>query len=168
MSTFACRVIINGKEDNVYEAVDVNGGEQTEKPGKRKNYAETRANNSKYGPGQKTSTDATRPLTQEASAGPITTSMEDHLSYLKAAEEAREKWQKDCFLELEERRLAAESPVQEYLHNHFYPGRKGTPAFICKPGAKIEDVHSLLKFVLETTTSIVLHVGTNDLYQIPA
>ncbi|KAH6925668.1 hypothetical protein HPB50_008485 [Hyalomma asiaticum] len=56
----------------------------------------------------------------------------------------------------------------EYLHNHFDPCQKGPPAFICKPGAKIEDVHSLLKFVMETTTSIVLHVGTNDLCQIPA
>ncbi|KAH9382431.1 hypothetical protein HPB48_004307 [Haemaphysalis longicornis] len=50
----------------------------------------------------------------------------------------------------------------KHLHNHFHPGRKGTPAFISQSGAKIYGVYSLLGFVPKTTIAIVLHVGTND------
>lgn len=56
----------------------------------------------------------------------------------------------------------------KYMHNHFDPGRKGTPAFIAQSGAGIQDAHSLLDFVPKTTTSIVLHVGTNDVSKISA
>lgn len=51
----------------------------------------------------------------------------------------------------------------KHLYNHFDPRRKGAPAFISKAGAKIEDISSLMDFVPQTATTVVLHVGTNDL-----
>ncbi|KAH6929202.1 hypothetical protein HPB50_024158 [Hyalomma asiaticum] len=49
--------------------------------------------------------------------------------------------------------LIGDSQIK-YMHTEFNPNSAGTPAFICQPGARIEDLHNLL---------IILHVGTNDL-----
>lgn len=51
----------------------------------------------------------------------------------------------------------------KHLYNHFDPRRKGAPAFISKSGAGIEDISSLMDFVPQTATTVILHVGTNDL-----
>ncbi|KAH7976956.1 hypothetical protein HPB52_021923 [Rhipicephalus sanguineus] len=51
----------------------------------------------------------------------------------------------------------------KYVHQYFNPHQRGAPAFITQPGARIEDVHFLLDFVPDTTRTLVLHVGTNDL-----
>lgn len=51
----------------------------------------------------------------------------------------------------------------KYVHQYFNPHQQGTPAFITQPGARIGDVHFLLDFVPDTTRTLVLHVGTNDL-----
>lgn len=51
----------------------------------------------------------------------------------------------------------------KYMFQHFDPLREGTPAFITQFGAVIRDVHGLLDFVPSSTTTLILHVGTNDL-----
>ncbi|KAH6943508.1 hypothetical protein HPB50_022416 [Hyalomma asiaticum] len=58
--------------------------------------------------------------------------------------------------------LIGDSQIK-YLHTEFNPNCAGTPAFICQPGARIEDLHNLLQFVPATATTVILHVGTNDL-----
>lgn len=56
----------------------------------------------------------------------------------------------------------------KHLFNHFDPGRKGTPAFVSKSGATIEGMSRLLEFVPHTVTTLILHVGTNDIAKGPA
>ncbi|KAH7980470.1 hypothetical protein HPB49_016366 [Dermacentor silvarum] len=51
----------------------------------------------------------------------------------------------------------------KYLHQHFDPRLAGTPAFITQTGACIADAAKLLDFVPDTSTTLVLYVGTNDL-----
>ncbi|KAH6933083.1 hypothetical protein HPB50_011899 [Hyalomma asiaticum] len=51
----------------------------------------------------------------------------------------------------------------KYLHTEFNPNCSGTPAFICQPGARTEDLHNLLQFVPATATTLILPVGTNGL-----
>ncbi|KAH8038864.1 hypothetical protein HPB51_003736 [Rhipicephalus microplus] len=51
----------------------------------------------------------------------------------------------------------------KYLHQHFDPASPHSPAFICQPGACIGDIGELLDFVLEGTSNLILHIGTNDL-----
>lgn len=51
----------------------------------------------------------------------------------------------------------------KYVHQHFDPCSRGTPAFISQVGAHISDVRSLLHFVPESATALVLHIGTNDI-----
>lgn len=51
----------------------------------------------------------------------------------------------------------------KYLFEHFDPLRTGTPGFISQPGSVIQDMRPLLDFVPRTTTTLILHVGTNDL-----
>lgn len=56
----------------------------------------------------------------------------------------------------------------KHLFNHFDPGRRGTPAFVSKSGATIEGLSQLLEFVPHTVTTLILHVGTNDIAKGPA
>lgn len=58
--------------------------------------------------------------------------------------------------------VIGDSQTKHFFH-HFDPLQDGTPAFICKPGAGIDDVPELLKFVPPTTTNLVIHIGANDL-----
>lgn len=51
----------------------------------------------------------------------------------------------------------------KHLFHHFDPGRKGTPAFISQSGATIEDLPLLMDLVPQTVTTLILHVGTNDI-----
>lgn len=51
----------------------------------------------------------------------------------------------------------------KYLLNHFDPNQKGTPAFITRRGARILDIERELEGVKRSVTTIVFHVGTNDL-----
>ncbi|KAH9364196.1 hypothetical protein HPB48_015330 [Haemaphysalis longicornis] len=55
-----------------------------------------------------------------------------------------------------------------HIHNHFDASRHGTPAFVSQRGATIQDIPALMDFVPRTTTTIVLHVGTNDIAKTPA
>lgn len=50
-----------------------------------------------------------------------------------------------------------------HVHNHFDASRHGTPAFVSQRGATIQDIPTLMDFVPRTATTIVLHVGTNDI-----
>ncbi|KAH6920338.1 hypothetical protein HPB50_028675 [Hyalomma asiaticum] len=125
MSTFACRVIMNGKEVSVYEAVDVNGMKVLDN-GQQVYVTEEHA----CSPPPALPSPNPPPVASTSTALPPQTpqgpqakrhrqdrsllQMEGYLSYLKVAEEAREKWRKDC-LELEERRLAAEERQHQEL-----------------------------------------------------
>ncbi|KAK8779933.1 hypothetical protein V5799_018726 [Amblyomma americanum] len=60
------------------------------------------------------------------------------------------------------------SAVIEHVHNHFDAHLLGTPAFISQSGARIEDIGSLLDHVPRSTTTVLLHVGTNDVATTPA
>lgn len=51
----------------------------------------------------------------------------------------------------------------KYVHQNFDPHRRDAPAFICQSGAGIRDLWSLMDFVPRTVTTLVLHIGTNDL-----
>ncbi|KAH6920681.1 hypothetical protein HPB50_011727 [Hyalomma asiaticum] len=51
----------------------------------------------------------------------------------------------------------------KYVHNHFDPSSPHSPAFICQPGAKIADIGNLLDFVPKGVSTLILHVGTNDI-----
>lgn len=51
----------------------------------------------------------------------------------------------------------------KYLHQYFDPLIDGTPAFVTQSGALINDILSLLDFVPQSTETLILHVGTNDL-----
>ncbi|KAG0443988.1 hypothetical protein HPB47_014311 [Ixodes persulcatus] len=56
----------------------------------------------------------------------------------------------------------------KYLHQHFDPHRKDAPAFISQTGARISDIGGLMDFLPRTVTTLVLHVGANDLTTIGA
>ncbi|KAH6929746.1 hypothetical protein HPB50_005518 [Hyalomma asiaticum] len=51
----------------------------------------------------------------------------------------------------------------KHIYQHFDPSRLDTPAFITQRGALIADAFLLLNFVPSTASTILLHVGTNDL-----
>ncbi|KAH7957387.1 hypothetical protein HPB52_018406 [Rhipicephalus sanguineus] len=51
----------------------------------------------------------------------------------------------------------------KYVHNHFDPASTHSPAFICQPGAYIDDIGNLLDFVPKGISNLILHVGTNDI-----
>ncbi|CAN7993797.1 unnamed protein product, partial [Ixodes pacificus] len=51
----------------------------------------------------------------------------------------------------------------KYLFNHFDPMQKGTPALITWRGAGILDILRELKNLPRSVTTMVFHVGTNDL-----
>ncbi|KAG0420272.1 hypothetical protein HPB47_003587 [Ixodes persulcatus] len=51
----------------------------------------------------------------------------------------------------------------KYLHQHFDPHRKDAPASISQTGTLISDIGGLMDFLPRTVTTLVLHVGVNDL-----
>ncbi|KAH9379417.1 hypothetical protein HPB48_014382 [Haemaphysalis longicornis] len=55
-----------------------------------------------------------------------------------------------------------------HIHNHFVASRHRTPAFVSQRGATIQDIPALMDFMPRTTTTIVHHVGTNDIAKTPA
>ncbi|KAH6944239.1 hypothetical protein HPB50_002369 [Hyalomma asiaticum] len=52
--------------------------------------------------------------------------------------------------------LIGDSQIK-YMHTEFNPNCAGTLAFICQPGARIEDLHNPLQFVPATATTVILH-----------
>lgn len=51
----------------------------------------------------------------------------------------------------------------KYLYNHFDPRRTNTPVFVTQSGLFMQEALSLLDFIPRTVTTLVLHVGTNDI-----
>lgn len=51
----------------------------------------------------------------------------------------------------------------KYLFQHFDPLLAGTPAFVSHNGAVIADMPLLIDFVPPTTSTLIVHIGTNDL-----
>ncbi|KAH6932882.1 hypothetical protein HPB50_010490 [Hyalomma asiaticum] len=51
----------------------------------------------------------------------------------------------------------------KYLFQYFDPLLQSTPAFVTLSGALISDVPSLVDFVPSSATTLILHVGSNDL-----
>lgn len=56
----------------------------------------------------------------------------------------------------------------KYLFNHFDPRRTNTPIFVSQCGLSVQETVSLLDFIPRTVTTLVLHVGTNDIGSSPA
>ncbi|KAG0433111.1 hypothetical protein HPB47_020217 [Ixodes persulcatus] len=51
----------------------------------------------------------------------------------------------------------------KYLYQHFNAYSSEAPAFITYSGGRFSDVMQLLEYVPETVSTLILHIGTNDL-----
>ncbi|KAH7977063.1 hypothetical protein HPB52_023376 [Rhipicephalus sanguineus] len=50
----------------------------------------------------------------------------------------------------------------KYVHDHFNPASPHSPAFICQPGAYIDDISDLLDFVPKRISNLILHRIRSD------